>query len=173
LVKREQPTADLTATRADGEQVEELLVLLRRPVHGEQVLQGGGIEMFVLHAAKPPLKASWTEKDNSVTLKIRLFVVEKMGRSRGRPTRTNQPLSSSPAPLSPELASAGSEPVKGAKRVKRRDRKWPGIMGLPGLASARAGMAGADGPSRKRVRGPTPLAPLAPFGEREKGEQAA
>jgi hypothetical protein len=30
--------------------MEELLVLLRRPVGGEQVLQGGGIEVFVLHA---------------------------------------------------------------------------------------------------------------------------
>jgi hypothetical protein len=30
--------------------VEELLVLFQRPVCGEQALQGGGIEMFVLHA---------------------------------------------------------------------------------------------------------------------------
>jgi hypothetical protein len=50
LVKLEQPASHLPAARADGEQVKELLVLLRRSVCGEQVLQGGGIEMFVLHA---------------------------------------------------------------------------------------------------------------------------
>jgi len=50
LVKLEQPAADLSAARADGEQVKELLVLLHCPVCGEQVLQGGGIEMLVLHA---------------------------------------------------------------------------------------------------------------------------
>jgi hypothetical protein len=50
LVKLEQPAADFATAGADGEQVEELLVLLRRPVRGEQVLQGGGIEMLVLHA---------------------------------------------------------------------------------------------------------------------------
>jgi len=50
LVKFEQPAADLSATRTDGEQVEKLLVLLHRPVCGEQVLQSGGIEMLVLHA---------------------------------------------------------------------------------------------------------------------------
>jgi len=50
LVKLEQPAADLSALWTDGEQVEELLVLLRGAVRGEQALQGGGIEMFVLHA---------------------------------------------------------------------------------------------------------------------------
>jgi hypothetical protein len=50
LVKLEQPPADFTTTGADGEQVEELCVLFRRPVHGEQALQGGGIEVIVLHA---------------------------------------------------------------------------------------------------------------------------
>lgn len=48
-------TADLPAPRADGEQMDELLVLLRRSVHGEQVLQGGGIE--VCSPCDPPLKA--------------------------------------------------------------------------------------------------------------------
>jgi hypothetical protein len=89
LVKLKQPAADLSAKRADGEQVEELLVLLRRPVHGEQVLQGGGIEMFVLHAASPPLKASWTERDNSVTWRKGLFVIGKNGPGAGaRPARS-------------------------------------------------------------------------------------
>jgi hypothetical protein len=49
-VKLEQPAADLAAAGADGEQVKELLVLPHRPVCGEQVLQGVGIEMVVLHA---------------------------------------------------------------------------------------------------------------------------
>ena len=50
LVKLEQPAADLSAAGANGEQVKELLVLVRCPVCGEQVPQGGGIEMSVLHA---------------------------------------------------------------------------------------------------------------------------
>jgi len=50
FVKLEQPAADLFTSGADGEQMEELLVLLRRPVRGEQALQGGGIEVLVLHA---------------------------------------------------------------------------------------------------------------------------
>jgi hypothetical protein len=50
LVKLEQPTADLSTAGADSEQVEEMFVLLRRSIHGEQALQGSGIEMLVLHA---------------------------------------------------------------------------------------------------------------------------
>lgn len=50
FVKLEQPASHLPAARADREQMEELLVLCRRPVCGEQVFQGGGIEMSVLHA---------------------------------------------------------------------------------------------------------------------------
>jgi hypothetical protein len=50
LVKLEQPAADLAAARADGEQVEEMLILFRGAIRGEQALQGGGIEVLVLHA---------------------------------------------------------------------------------------------------------------------------
>ena len=50
LVKLEEPASDLSTAGADGEQMEELLVLFHRPVHGEQALQGGGIEVSVLHA---------------------------------------------------------------------------------------------------------------------------
>jgi hypothetical protein len=50
LVQLEQPASGLPAAGTDGEQVEELRVLLRRPVCGEQVLQVGGIEVLVLHA---------------------------------------------------------------------------------------------------------------------------
>jgi hypothetical protein len=50
LMKLEQPASNLSTTGANGEQVEELLVLLRRPVCGQLALQGGGIEMSVLHA---------------------------------------------------------------------------------------------------------------------------
>jgi hypothetical protein len=50
LMKLEQPAPDLSATSADSEQVKEMLVLLRRTIHGEQVLQSGSIEMVVLHA---------------------------------------------------------------------------------------------------------------------------
>ena len=52
----------------------------------------------------------------------------------------------------------GSEPLRRERRVRRRSRKWPGMVGLPGLASARAGMAGAGRPSRRRVRGALLLA---------------
>lgn len=55
-------------------------------------------------------------------------------------------------PLSP-VAELGSEPAKRAKTVRRKERKWPDMVGLPGLASAQAGMAGADAPSKRRVRG--------------------
>jgi hypothetical protein len=48
-MKLEQPTSHLSAARANREQVEELLVLCRRPIRGQQVLQGGGNEMSVLH----------------------------------------------------------------------------------------------------------------------------
>jgi hypothetical protein len=51
-VQFEQPAAHLPAVRTDGEHVEELLGLLGRAVCGEQVLQGGGIEMLVLHASR-------------------------------------------------------------------------------------------------------------------------
>jgi hypothetical protein len=50
LVKLEKPTADLSTAGADSEQMKEMFVLLRRSIHGEQALQGGGIEMLVLHA---------------------------------------------------------------------------------------------------------------------------
>jgi hypothetical protein len=53
LVKLEQPAADLAAARADGEQVEEMLILFRGAIRGEQALQGGGIEVLVLHAIPP------------------------------------------------------------------------------------------------------------------------
>ena len=55
-------------------------------------------------------------------------------------------------PLSP-VAELGSEPAKRAKTVRRKERKWPDMVGLPGLASAQAGMAGADAPTKGRVRG--------------------
>jgi hypothetical protein len=35
LMQREQPASSLAAAGANGEQMEELLVLLRRPVHGK------------------------------------------------------------------------------------------------------------------------------------------
>jgi hypothetical protein len=50
LVKLEQPAADRSAMGTDGQEMEELLVLLRRPICGEQALQSGGIEVLVLHA---------------------------------------------------------------------------------------------------------------------------
>jgi hypothetical protein len=50
LVQLEEPSAHLAAVGADGEQVEELLVLLRGSVRGQQVLQGGGVEVPVLHS---------------------------------------------------------------------------------------------------------------------------
>jgi hypothetical protein len=49
LVKLEQPAADRSAMGTDGQKMEELLVLLRRPICGEQALQSGGIEVLVLH----------------------------------------------------------------------------------------------------------------------------
>jgi hypothetical protein len=53
LVKLEQPAADLAAARADGEQVEEVFILFRGAIRGEQALQGGCIEVLVLHAIPP------------------------------------------------------------------------------------------------------------------------
>lgn len=64
LVKLEQPASYLPASGADGEQVEELFVLLRRPVGGEQILQGSGIEMLVLHSILLE-RASLTKAENS------------------------------------------------------------------------------------------------------------
>jgi hypothetical protein len=50
LVKRQQPAPHLAAAGADGQQMEELLVLPGSPVDRQQMLQGGGIKMPVLHA---------------------------------------------------------------------------------------------------------------------------
>jgi hypothetical protein len=50
LMKLEQPAADLPTPGTDGEQMKEMLVLLRGSIHGEPAVQGGGIEMLVLHA---------------------------------------------------------------------------------------------------------------------------
>jgi hypothetical protein len=49
-VEVEEPASHLSARRADGQQVEELLVLLGGAVCGEQIFQRGGIEVLVLHA---------------------------------------------------------------------------------------------------------------------------
>ena len=49
-MKLKNPPADLSARRADGQKMKKLLILVGRPVCGEQALQGGGIEMSVLHA---------------------------------------------------------------------------------------------------------------------------
>ena len=46
----EEPAADLSAPGTDGQQVKEVLILLGRPIHGEQTLQRGGIQVLVLHA---------------------------------------------------------------------------------------------------------------------------
>jgi hypothetical protein len=62
LVKLEQPAADLVAGGTDGQEMEELLVLLGGSVHGEQALHGGGIKMLVLHAF-PPLKVLSAEEE--------------------------------------------------------------------------------------------------------------
>ena len=56
----EEPAAHLSALGADGEQVEELLILLDGAIHGEQALQRGGIEMLMLHAIL--LGVFWTEE---------------------------------------------------------------------------------------------------------------
>jgi hypothetical protein len=48
-VEIEEPASYLPATWADGEQMKELLVLLHGSIHGEPALQGGGIEVLVLH----------------------------------------------------------------------------------------------------------------------------
>jgi hypothetical protein len=45
----EEPASYLPATGADGEQMKELLVLLHGSIHGKPALQGGGIEVLVLH----------------------------------------------------------------------------------------------------------------------------
>jgi hypothetical protein len=50
LMQLEEPAAHLAAAGADGEQVEKLLILLRGSVRGQQVLQGGGVEVPVLHS---------------------------------------------------------------------------------------------------------------------------
>lgn len=46
-----QPAARLSANGAHGQQREELLILLRRAIDGEQALQSGSAEMLVLHAS--------------------------------------------------------------------------------------------------------------------------
>jgi hypothetical protein len=53
LMKPEQPAAHLAASRTHGQQVEELLILLGRPIRSEQAVQCGGIEVLVLHAFSP------------------------------------------------------------------------------------------------------------------------
>lgn len=50
LVQLEEPAAGLPADGTHCHEIEELLVLLNRAIDGEQALQGGGIEMLVLHA---------------------------------------------------------------------------------------------------------------------------
>ena len=50
LVKLEEPASHLAAAGADGEQMEELLVLPGGAVQGQQVLQGVGVEVPVLHS---------------------------------------------------------------------------------------------------------------------------
>jgi len=49
-VEVEEPASHFSARRANGQQVEELLVLLGGAVCSEQMFQRGGIEMLVLHA---------------------------------------------------------------------------------------------------------------------------
>jgi hypothetical protein len=48
-VEIKEPASDLPAAGADGEQMKELLVLLHGSIHGKPALQGGGIEVLVLH----------------------------------------------------------------------------------------------------------------------------
>ena len=74
LMQLEQPAACLSANRAGSQQVEELLILLRRSVDGEQALQSGSIEMLVIHA----FLSCWVRSHGSNT------VTQELARRPGR-----------------------------------------------------------------------------------------